>query len=249
MELHLGDEDGEVILPTISETRNPKTNHNPEAEPDLVEYLREHMRRVTTSNSNYDLEVLNVPVTQFLYRQFDPQKVFDKEDAEYPADKISWIDAIKFCNWLSEKFGKKPCYSEKEDGYNKEWECDLSSDGYRLPTKDDWFFVAREGIANSDFLYSGHSIIGKVAWYFGNSSSCIQKVGQLAHNKLGLYDLSGNVWEWCWDKHEYNDTRYACGGCVQSNEEICKIVGNGKEFDIRSSEPFMGFRIYRYIQK
>ena len=109
---------------------------------------------------------------------------------------VSWYDAIEYCNKLSLKEGLTPCYRGSGDNIM----CDWNANGYRLPTEAEWEYAAKGG--NKDFLiylYSGSNNPSTVAWYADNSNKEIKPVGTKQPNSLGIYDMSGNVAEWCWD--------------------------------------------------
>jgi len=114
---------------------------------------------------------------------------------QQPVIDVTWYDAAVYCNWLSEKEGLTPCYS----GRGKATECDFSANGYRLPTEAEWEYAARGGQKSRGAIYAGSNDPDEVAWYAANSENQIHPVGQKAPNELGLYDMSGNLYEWCWD--------------------------------------------------
>jgi len=112
-----------------------------------------------------------------------------------PLISVNWIEVVHYCNWLSEKAGLTPCYS----GKGKFTVCDFSANGYRLPTEAEWEYAARGGQKSLGLIYAGSNNPDEVAWFADNSSDQVHPVGQKLPNELGLYDMSGNIYEWCWD--------------------------------------------------
>lgn len=140
------------------------------------------------------------------YFNKEPQ---DKEVQELrPVERITWYDCLYFCNKLSEKEGLEPVYTiENIERYSKDKAIkradvtvDFTKNGYRLPTHAEWVYAACGGAkAKKACKYSGSEDISEVAWHANNSDEMTHQVGLKKPNELGLYDMTGNVAEWCWD--------------------------------------------------
>ena len=197
----------------------------------------------------------------------------------YPAYYVSWYDALVYCNKRSIAEGLSPCYRINEEtdptkwgtvpkSSNSTWNavvCDWGANGYRLPTEAEWEYAARAGDNTVDRLTcSGTSDVNKLdeyAWYEDNSSLKTHEVGTKKANGFGLYDMSGNVFEWCWNwKTSSYDTgkeggsdptgasagssRVARGGSWLSDFDLCAVSWrNDNQPNERSI--FLGFRVVR----
>ncbi len=146
-----------------------------------------------------------VPVTQELY---------GSGPGRLPAVDVSWPDAIRFCNALSEREGLTPAY----DLDSLSW--DTSADGYRLPSEAEWEYACRAGTTGPR-----HGPLDEIAWYRENSAESRHDVGGKAPNAWGLYDMLGNVWEWCWDVYDaevYGEYRVLRGGGWFDEQWSCR---------------------------
>lgn len=147
------------------------------------------------------------------------KKLFFKQTDEDPVTQVSWLDAVRYCNWLSEKEGLVPSYSIKGDTV----ECNFDANGFRLPLEAEWEYAATCGGKNYRYSWgnaqpeecdtkpanlkdiNSNDLFSKTMdWkeYWKNYSdgySFTSPVGTFAPSELGLYDMTGNVYEWCWD--------------------------------------------------
>ncbi len=110
-----------------------------------------------------------------------------------PVEQIRWSDAVRYCNKRSESEGLKPCYNLTN------WTCNFDAKGFRLPTEAEWEYACRAGTTTPYFFGATPARIGDYAWYEKNSGGHPRPVAQKEPNPWGLYDIAGNVWEWCND--------------------------------------------------
>ena len=203
----------------------------------------------------------NYEVTQKQWREVMGINPSYFKGDDLPVEQVSWYDAVEYFNRLSRREGLTPCYSGSGDSIL----CNFSANGYRLPTEAEWEYAARGGNQSKGYTHAGSNSVGDVGWYDGNSGGATHPVGRKRPNELGLYDMSGNVWEWCWDWYvaysssTATDPVGASGGPDRMNRGgSLRVVRGGSWFDAgrlhvagrgygspSSSSDLLGFRPVR----
>ena len=146
----------------------------------------------------HEVVVSSFYMDKHLVTQQQFQKVMGANPSRWKGDKnpveqVRWSDAVKFCNKRSELEGLQLCYDLKT------WKCNFDANGYRLPTEAEWEYACRAGTVTTYFFGDSPTKLGDYAWFDKNSGGHPRPVGQKQPNPWGLYDMCGNLWEWCND--------------------------------------------------
>ena len=213
-----------------------------------------------------DFYISDHEVTQAEYEKYctygssSPSDTYGDGD-NYPVYYVSWFDALVYCNKRSIAEDLTPCYTINGSTDPKDWgdvptstshenwdswwavTCDFTKNGYRLPTEAEWEYAARggKGLSGTQYTYAGSDNINEVAWYWDNSGETTHPVAQKKANGLGLYDMSGNVWEWCWDSRG-SRIRYLRGGSWHLSADNCTV---SLRYDGNAYLRSYGFRVVR----
>jgi len=206
------------------------------------------MELLFVEGGTFNREGNNVTVSDFYIgkteiTQAQYQSVMGKNPSNFrgdnlPVDSVTWNDAVKFCKKLSQKEGVT----------------------FRLPTEAEWEFAARGGKTSKGYGYSGSDNIDEIGWHISNSGNATHTVGSKMANELGIYDMSGNVWEWCNDLYgDYpigsqtnptgassGDDRVLRGGSWNYHAENCRVAKRHNSYNVnRYNNYYCGFRVVR----
>ncbi len=210
---------------------------SPESEPGRYDDELRHRVQVSA------FAIGKYPVTQTQYQelmgenpsQFQEKPAEGERSEDRPVEHVSWFDAVRFCNRLSEKNGRKLCYriTEPEAGSDAppqvEW--DRDADGYRLPTEAEWEYACRAGTETAYSFGEDAAQLAEYAWFDGNSDNRTHAVGLKKPNGWELHDLHGNVWEWCWDWYGHYRPTLTNDGVLTLNDPMgSKRVMRGGSF-------------------
>ncbi|MER7782650.1 formylglycine-generating enzyme family protein [Streptomyces sp. ZG43] len=150
------------------------------------------------------------PVTRERYEAVTGTVPAGPGGPDAPVTEVSWTDALRYCNLLSQALGLRPCYLLDDDPDARATRWDQDADGFRLPTEAEWEYACRAG--SPEVRYGPLDVVAR---HRGNSGGRLHPVATRQANAFGLYDMLGNVWEWCWDLYDpgvYGPYRVFRGG-------------------------------------
>ena len=202
-------------------------------------HMRDDRTKETWSVDIDSFELCKFPITQDFYKVVTDENPSIFKGDKLPVETVSWIDAVIFCNELSNSLGKDKCYVI--DLATEKVTLNAKANGFRLPTEAEWQYACQAG--TKDIRYGE---LNEVAWFKENSNNQTQEIGQKKPNEWGLYDMLGNVWEWCsdiYDETVYGSYRIFRGGgwCDQERSVMATTRRRSHPFSFKIDD--LGFRI------
>jgi formylglycine-generating enzyme required for sulfatase activity len=183
------------------------------------------------------------PVTQDLYFEVTNESPSAFKGNRKPVETVSWKEAVFFCNSLSAMAGLSSCYTMTKDPFVISF--DSNANGYRLPSEAEWEYACKAGTGATRY-----GELDSIAWYKANSEETTHDVGMKKPNDWGLYDMLGNVWEWCsniYDETIYGSYRIFRGGGWNDDERGCLATNRRRSHPVSFKIDDLGFRIARNI--
>jgi formylglycine-generating enzyme required for sulfatase activity len=236
----------EKIQPTVSLTANNREKISVKKFADVEMVL-------ITGNKIQEYWISRYEVTQELYRSVTGTNPGYYKDDKNPVEQVSWYNAVEFCNKLSERAGFAVYYNidkKRDDPENKNsgirWMVTINrdADGFRLPTSEEWEYAARGGSSGKYFW--GDEMNGDYCWYDGNSGGKTHPVGSKKPNAYGIFDICGNVQEWCFDWHPLFTGQYRVVRDGQFNFDAVEM--QTERTDYRSPQFEFGFTGIRLVK-
>jgi len=229
---------------TVTKAQRVSVQWEPEVRPKLVKVLKggfamgsptgeagrsndetQHSVTLTT-----DFWMAESEVTQRQYRNLMGSSPSYFKGDELPVESVSWFEAVEYCNALSVKEKLTPCY--QISGTTVGWADGVKCSGYRLPTEAEWEYAARSPATT---VYAGSDSVDGVAWFDANSGSTTHAVKTKTANGRGLYDLSGNVWEWVWDGYQGNYEALPSTDPIGPSTSAYRVIRGGSWYSSASS--------------
>jgi formylglycine-generating enzyme required for sulfatase activity len=244
---------------------------SPDDEPNRFHYENRHERRIERS--------LLVATTETTVRQYLAFKPDHKPDHRYsrsldcPVGGVSWTEAIRYCNWLSQKAGLEPFFPDEVKPGTKLPNGGRDRGGFRLPTEAEWEYLCRAEIETCRPFGESEEFLDRFAWTWLNSRELNALAGGLLPNEFGLFDMLGSQWEWCLDGPsgaDYypsyppgtkdrpaldafrdvavndNDWRIARGGCFDERPSMARSA-HRDVFGASHARYYNGFRVVRTV--
>lgn len=193
------------------------------AKPVELNYVTVPGGHFSINNYNFSVDSFDMYKTEVTVKDYyalmgkNPTK--EADDSSKPVNMVTWNKCIEYCNAKSLADGLETVYTID----NKVVTADFTKNGWRLPTKTEWYWAATGAKEPKEYDYSGSNDIEAVAWYLKNSGSTTHEVGTKAPNQLGIYDMTGNLSEWCWDKW------WDWSAEPKSREEVANYKGSESE--------------------